>query len=549
MATTFCEIVQNLTDGTIKAAATYTATGQYTSSVMADLKDDDDRADVIATFENNGFALNGSAIVGYSGAKWGAWSNQVSDENGALSTPLIITGTFAALQSSTGISISFMDGFEAGEVTATWYNGTTVIDTVTETIASRVYFIDNSVSNFNKIILSFASTKNANTRIKLCEIDYGQVLVWSKNNLLNANALEEVDLAGAELTIGTLDFTVYDENQGFNMLNPLGIYAYLQQKQVLNVRESVGGVMRKMGKYYLDTWENTSATIAKFAAVDIFGLFDSVEYVTSSMWVGTAASTVFANIFAAASFTAYTVDSTIAAKLVYGYIPIVTVKEALHQLCIALNAACYVDRLGVVTIKELPTSVTANEITASQIMGKPTLKQSSLTNSVAVTAYSFTLATSATIYTESLAIGAYAVRFDNPCTTLSITGATITASGINYANITVATAGTVTITGRKYQPQTKTYTYEESGLTAATRSQAKVDKVYLISSNNAASVAQFIYTDYQRRITQSFRFVIEDERIGDNIDAYTILGANKTGTITKLDIDLTGGFIANAEAR
>lgn len=37
---------------------------------------------------------------------------------------------------------------------------------------------------------------------------------------MSANILEEVDLLSSEISINTLDFTVYSEDDDFNIINP-----------------------------------------------------------------------------------------------------------------------------------------------------------------------------------------------------------------------------------------------------------------------------------------------------------------------------------------
>lgn len=76
-----------------------------------------------------------------------------------------------------------------------------------------------------------------------------------------------------------------------------------------------------------------------------------------------------------------------------------------------------------------------------------------------------------------------------------------------------------------------------------------MDEINLVSETNADVLAQYLYEDYRRRIVQTFKLAVEDEFCGDNVDVDTMLGARKTGMITKLDLDLTGGLLADCEVR
>ena len=551
---TYAEIEQRITDESAKTESEYSMSDLLSYSDFDEIKDDDSTTNDITTLEHNNWVLDGTATLipgDPTTLNFGVWSNSLSNENtGEFETDPKLEVTFANVHTSTGITFAFTGDSYPKKVTITWYYGVTQLAQQIFTIDAMSYFADLTVENFNKVTMEFSGTSIPCRRIKIAEIDYGQVETWSNDALISADILEEVDPTSGEISINTFDFSVYDAAEEFNMLNPDGIYVALKKKQLLIPRGYLNGTLIPMGKYYLDTWKNTSAVVAKFTAVDIMGVFDTITYKTSLMWSGVAAGTIFAAIFATAGWTDYTIEDDIASELVYGYIPVVTVREALHQLCFALRAACIPNRSGIVEVKRLPSSAAANTIEKSQKMGSQTITQNTLVNSVAVTAYSFASAASTTqLYSVTLAIETHEITFNAPATGLTVTGGTITASGINYAIISVTTAGTVTITGYAYASSTSTYVYEDSTLTDSTRSQATVDSIYLVSDANAAALAQYLYENYQRRIVQKFKLAIEDEKVGDNVDVDTMLNARKTGMITKLDIDLTGGIIADCEVR
>jgi hypothetical protein len=226
------------------------------------------------------------------------------------------------------------------------------------------------------------------------------------------------------------------------------------------------------------------------------------------------------------------------------------VREALHEACFAARASVISKRDGSILFIRLPSSENAGIFEKSRKFGNQTITQNDLVNSVAITAYEWAAASGSTqLYSATLAAGIYEITFDAPAMGLSCSGGTITKSGINYAVVAVTSAGTVTITGRKYESSTSVYTIEEPGLTNTKRAQATIDGNYLLSPDKAEAVAQFIYDDYQRRIVQKFKIAVDDEEVGDNVDVDTMLGARKAGVITSMKIDLTGGFLADLEVR
>lgn len=550
---TYAEITHRLTDETAKDEAVYSLPDKLSYSEYSQIKNDDYSSDNIPTYEKNSFILDGSMPLipaDTSLLKWGLWSDTLTDSDGDFIVSPVLTATFSRVHTSSGITITFGGDTHAKQVITTWYYDTTVLSTQTNTINGFTYFVDNTVENFNKVTIEFVGTKIPYRRIKINEIDYGETKIWGKNDLIIANILEEGDLTSSEITINTLGFSVHDKTQEFNMLNPEGVYTALRKKQLLKVTEYANGVPVPMGKYYLDTWDNTSSVVANFTAYDAIGLFNAIPYKTSPMWDGVIADTVFAHIFAVAGWTDYTIEDNIKSELVYGYIPIGTVRTALHHICFVLRCSCIPNRNGTVEVKRLSLAEIANPIDKSQIMGKPNIKQNALVNSVAVTTYKFTAGALTTqLYSATLTPGTYEITFSQPAKDVTISGGTILQTGLLYAKITVSATGTVTLSGKIYNYQTNVYVHEDINVTDATRSQATAERVYLVSDANAAILAQFLYEDHQRRIIQSFKLALDDEKVGDNVDVDTMLGARKTGIITKLDINLTGGFLADCEVR
>jgi len=553
MARTHVEVLQRVADADAKAEASISMSNVLSYSDYDKLRDDEYSSDDIPTCELNNFLLDGNTdIPDYlSTANFGVWSNSLTDENGDFITNPVLTLTTSGSYSTAGFTVTFWGDTWPKQTVTTWYNGTTVLGTSTDTCTGFTHFIDNAVNGFNKITIEFVGTDTPYRRIKICEIDYGEIFSWTDNDIVSANVLEEVNLTSEELTINTLDLTIHDASASFNMLNPSGVYEYLQQKQQFRVQGYVDGSIIPMGFYYLDTWENSSAVIAKFSAYSIIGVMDTVTYQTSSMWSSATVSTIVASIMAVAGVTRYSIDSGIASQTLSGYIPICTCREALHYVCFAARASCISKRDGSIKIIRLPSSETEIKIEKSQKMGDQSIKQNTLVNSVAVTAYAFTQSTDESdLYSEdSLDAGTYNITFDNPSVISGISRGTLLSSGINFAKVQLTSSGSLKIYGYEYNSSTTIYTVEASGLTDSKRSQATIDSIYLISKSNAQSVAQFIYDDYQRRIVQDFEIAVTSEKIGDNVDVDTMLNYRKSGTITSLDMDLTGGFLAKCEVR
>ena len=69
----------------------------------------------------------------------------------------------------------------------------------------------------------------------------------------------------------------------------------------------------------------------------------------------------------------------------------------------------------------------------------------------------------------------------------------------------------------------------------------------LINSTNATEVATRVFDYYKGLYTDKFDMILDDEKVGDNVITEKSDINELNGYVTKLDIDMTGGFIASAE--
>ena len=75
----------------------------------------------------------------------------------------------------------------------------------------------------------------------------------------------------------------------------------------------------------------------------------------------------------------------------------------------------------------------------------------------------------------------------------------------------------------------------------------KIENAYLINKSNAKTVAKRVLDYYQKTYKTSFDFLLKDETVVEDVEAETDFEQKLVGHITKLDIDLTGGFLASTE--
>ena len=545
MRTTYAEIKFGLIDTTAQSDGETVSNGQQYFVELIDLEDDARVSTPIQTCEKNQTLLDGTfeLIKIRNDQHYGFWSSEISDGKGNFKVNPILTRNFSEYHTTAGLTFDFTGDSLPKAMVITYYRGETILGVFTHEIDKNAYLAIDTVENYNKITLEFTGTQIPYRYIKMSELIWGVVKVWSQDSIVSASVLEELNLTSNEVSINELEFEVYDKADEFNILNPQGIYKTLQQRQPLTVTEYINGKPIKMGTFYLSEWESTSGKIAHFKASDILGVLDNIVYKQKTIWSNTSALTIFQDIFTQGQFSNYVIDNEISNLSLNGYVPIVSIREALHQVCFALRCTINAGRDGLIHIKRISNSE-VNPISKGS-KSNTKLTQEQLTNSVLVNAYNFTLGSNEELYSESLGVGKYEISV-KPSGTKTCIGGTIIEQGLNYIVVNVTTAGKVTINGAKYvESITK---YIKTADIYNSLQQVEVSEVYCISNLNGQEVADYLYNDYQRRITQEFTLILEDEEIGNTVNV-EIENTTKQGIITKLETNLTNGYISECTVR
>ena len=131
---------------------------------------------------------------------------------------------------------------------------------------------------------------------------------------------------------------------------------------------------------------------------------------------------------------------------------------------------------------------------------------------------------------------------------LTVTGATLAGRGVNRCTLAVSKAGEVCVTGRKYVDSTIILRRAAANLPPnAQDNELTVTDATLVSPDRAAAVADRVLDYYAQRYEQTFRMIAGDEKLADRLIVQSFGGEMVRGVLTKLEFDLTGGFVADAK--
>lgn len=397
------KVVFDILDTDAAADAVATVTGEAAISQKTQIFNGTREMDSkYATLENDYWLLDGSFSLAPKSTETtyeaGWWSAALSGSDGTFSTPQVVTIDFDSDHSSIGISISFdvMSDEYAEDFTIVVKDsgGSTLhTETVTGNTLSK-YIFEENLTNYRQVIITITKWVNGYRMARIAEIDFGIVEEYTGNELIKFNVVEELDTISNTLTSNELTFTVDNQDLRFNILNPTGIYPYLQRNQkiypyigVLKADTNIEYI--PMGVYYLTEWKSDEGTLtASFTARDILDLLAQDDYLGNSFSGQTLKSIAEYILYSYdLSFFGdfdYVVDSALDSITVTAIVGGGTYREVLQLVCLAGMAVMYSDRYGVIQIKQLGAVSCGETIDFDNMFNAPVIKLDKLVNTVRI---------------------------------------------------------------------------------------------------------------------------------------------------------------------
>lgn len=547
----YTEITLDLIDVTAKADSTPVATDIQPFADTEQLGRDGLTVPDYATLEDNFFLLDGSKMLfpdSPAGMDFGYWSRSPSDMDGTFESPPTLEISFTEQHTSAGLTLHFLPDYPV-LLNVQWYTlgGVLIISKDFQPNALN-YFCDCAVENFGKLVITFRRTAKPYRYIKLRAIDYGTFLTYADTDVVEAKITEEVDLISNTLSINMANFTLHSPMDEFNLVNPQGKFKLFQQSQKVHIRHFLDSGPVQMGTFRLATWQSADASTGQFTANASVGELDKTDFKLGKIYVNEPAGNIIDAIMASAGWTNYEVEDTIRSTPLFGWLAISSHRTALQQVAFAAGAIVDDSRGSTIRIYSQPPTYN-HLIPRSRKFSGGSVKLLSYISDVSLTAHSYALKVdSEQIFQGTLAAGRHEIRFDAACAELAITGGTIAEQHPNYVIVQVDVEGEVTITGRKCEDHPVIYLHSAEKLPAgAARNTIKFESATLISAANAPTIAQRLYDYYQLRYQTGTSIILEREQVGEKVALQHTDGTGYTmDAIEKMDIDLTGGFVASA---
>jgi hypothetical protein len=411
-------------------------------------------------------------------------------------------------------------------------------------------------------------------------VQFGSV-TFTGTAVKSVTVIEQVDPLATTLPITTCEIVLYSEDADFSLINPTGDYAALTYKQPITVYETVGATNVFIGQFYLDTWQNVSDTLIQLNCIDLICILDAYTY-DGGIWLTATTMLALLTDILNDVGAAFELDPDLEAFELTGWLPICSYREALQQIAIAAGAyvmcarqngyikfgktflsgaidrgvICGVTGCGQGRVRaqrwrpgQWVSLVPEIVITKAEKGSSQSLTKRTQVTGVEVTAHDIAAGTNNTeLFNGTLTVGTHKVTFSQPMHTLTVTGATISESGANYAILTVASPGAVVLSGLVYIDTAKVFSVYDGTLPAGSKTNVlTVTNATLVNSTNAQDIAQRIYDYYAQRLLQKVKLYAPTASTGNVVVIDTLYGQQIRGVVEKMSIDLSGGFVVQAD--
>lgn len=412
-------------------------------------------------------------------ANLGLWSEQISNDDGTFTEPIVLTLTSEGQYSSQGLTFTFdtYNQIYPTHINIKWFR---YAEGTMEELSpeggvnfypdNALYFCRNQVENYNKVVITFYSLNMPKNRLKLRVIDYGYGTFFYGDELRGVKLIQEIDPISTQISINTADFTLdsksSDIEYSFQAKQPLSVYFNGELKATTFVKKSTRKAKR--------LWSIQSE--------DYIGLLDSIPYY-GGIYTNKNAVELLTDIFTVAKVP-YSIDDVFNGSTVTGYIPFTTCRDALMQVAFAIQAVVDTSNSEVVKVFALEEDV-KQTIPLNRIMQGQNFSDEETVTGVDVSVHSYKPINEAVdVYdaTESGAGENIFVKFSEPLHDLSIMSGEIVLSATNYAVIN-ANANCI-LSGKKYDHTTQTRRKNNPVVLAS-----EVEKVVAIE--NATLVSQY----------------------------------------------------------
>lgn len=301
------------------------------------------------SLEMNMWILDGSMEL-YPGDQVGWQGNEISGDTKEYASTPWLEFEFSQPQDSYGFTLIFdetqPDNYPA-EVMTTVYDADGVqLGTATTQPDGFTHIVNLAVQNYSRVRFTFGKSNIPHRRTRVGSVRFGINYRYDPDSISTASVRQSISPWAETLASAEIDVTVDNHDQLYNMVNPNGLYAFLQDGQYMEWSIIIDGEEIDMGRMYFTTAESEDGGLtASITFNDRVLAMDNVQYTGSETGTWTLKEAVNAILTASGTGITATFDGTLGSTIIGRAIANGTsAREALRLCAQAAMCTCYMDR-------------------------------------------------------------------------------------------------------------------------------------------------------------------------------------------------------------
>lgn len=389
---TYVEISFDIADPDALADATSSDNGAiYFADTEQIVSEVDKNIEPYGTLEENLWLLDGSrrSIPESNYGDNGYIGNVLSKEDGSFDTTPIIDIDFSEVHDPIipGITITWGIAYnEYAEVfNVTAYNGSTVVaEYKVEDNSSVKSVIEFDIENYDRIRIEILRWCLPYHRPRISEIFVGVNKVYGKADITGFEHEQETNPIGATTPINKMSFAIDNSNNIYDPNNTTGLSKYLMERQEMRVKYGLklnDGTIEYIsaGVFYLSEWEAPQNGItATFTARDLLEFMQKTYTKGLYRPSGTTLYDLAIDVLTEANLPLnddgtrkWIVSDTLKNIQTTAPLPLKSLAECLQYIAQAACCVIYCDRLGILHIEPISTTVTDYALTHFNLFSRP----------------------------------------------------------------------------------------------------------------------------------------------------------------------------------
>jgi hypothetical protein len=319
----------------------------------------------------------------------------IAGYSGPVKAPVTLTVEFNGAHSSAGITVTFdsvLGEYAVDyDVEAYDFSGNLITKVSIVNNTEIIHQALGQLYGYKKLVIIVKKWSKPYRRARILEVDFGIVKIYTDDNLIRLNLVEDLDLTSGQIPSAEFRFEVDNADRAFNILNPTGFYKYLQERQSIyasvGIEHDDGSVnFIPLGEYFLADWtSNEGALTATFTARTILDIMASYPYENIDARE-ISLKQLAEEVFAICKVTSYEVDSSLESVMTNGLVKRTDCKTVLQMIAIAGCSNIITTRTGVIKLVKADTIGDAQDsITFDNVYNEPQIELGKIVKTAEVT--------------------------------------------------------------------------------------------------------------------------------------------------------------------